>query len=288
MSSEKSILIADSGSTKTDWIYIRGKEQVNIQSAGLNPFYQSKEEISLVLEQEVSIAVPADVDRIFFYGAGCADAVSSKPIYDALIQHFSTARKVDVASDMLGASRGLCGYEPGLACILGTGANNAVYDGNNNMRSVGSLGFWLGDEGSGSYLGKTLVVHFLQNELPADLALHFAVAFPEINRLSVLDRAYKKPFPNRFFASFTRFIGNHISHPFLQDLVESGFDLFIEKYVLKHPEAKTLKVHFTGSVAYFFQDILQTVLIKRGLDVGQILKTPLQGLIHYHAIGKIK
>jgi glucosamine kinase len=282
MGSASGLLLADSGSTKTDWVYILRDKKVNFQSAGLNPFYQSKEDVSAVLKQEVVHRVGGEVSRIYFYGAGCADAASSMPITNALSDCFFLA-KIEVASDMLGASRGLCGHEPGLACILGTGANNALYDGTFNTRSIGSLGFWLGDEGSGSYLGKTLVVHFLQNELPVDLSVAFANAFPEINRLFVLDKAYKKPFPNRFFASFTQFIGQHITHPFLNEMVEKSFDLFIEKYVLKHPESGSLKVHFTGSIAYYFSAILELSLQKNGLEKGQILKAPMEGLIGYHS-----
>lgn len=284
MGSEDNLLIADSGSTKTDWVYISGEKKINFQSAGLNPFYQSKEEVSDVLKREVLPHIPGPVQCIYFYGAGCADEISSQPIAEALAQCFAEAIVIEVASDMLGASRGLCGHTPGIACILGTGANNAVYDGKYNVRSVGSLGFWLGDEGSGSYLGKTLVVHFLQNELPEDLASQFAGAFPEINRLFVLDNAYKKSFPNRFFAAFTHFIGQNISHPFLNKMVGESFTLFIEKYVLKHPESKTLKVNFTGSIAYFFKDILTITLHKEGLNPGNILKAPMDGLVNYHTV----
>jgi glucosamine kinase len=288
MNLEFSLLIADSGSTKTDWVYLFGDSKIHFQSSGLNPFYQSKEEVFKVLEQEVAPHISGKVDYIFFYGAGCADAASSKPISDALSQCFTDTIEVEVASDMLGASRGLCGHEPGVACILGTGANNAVYDGKYNIRSVGSLGFWLGDEGSGSYLGKKLVVHFLQNELPEDLSLRFADSFPEINRLFVLDKAYKQPFPNRFFAAFTRFIGQNVTHPFLNEMIAASFALFIEKYVLKHPESKTLKVHFAGSVAYFFKEILENCLNSKGLMIGNIVKAPMEGLIHYHTVTQQK
>lgn len=282
MSAQKFILIADSGSTKTDWVLKKPEGVLKIQSVGLNPFYQSAEEISEALQRDVLPLIGDVVDEIYFYGAGCADERSSKPVKDALIANFEYARVVEVASDMLGASRGLCGHEPGLACILGTGANNALYDGQNNVRSIGSLGFWLGDEGSGSYLGKTLVVHFLQNELPEDLKILFAENHPEINRLSVLEHAYKKPYPNRYFATFTHFIGEHIAHPFLKNMVCQAFNLFVEKYIIKHPESARYKVHFTGSIAFYFGKILQAALEQKGLKVGRILKSPMEGLVDYH------
>lgn len=277
------ILIADSGSTKTDWIVKPfSSEAIRFQSAGLNPFYQTEKEVIAVLEKEVIPNFPAAVDQIFFYGAGCADEKSSQPIRNGLESRIPSAQIIEVASDMLGAARGLCGKEPGLACILGTGANNAFYDGQQISRSIGSLGFWLGDEGSGSYLGKTLVVHFLQNELPEDLYEEFVRNFPEINRLTVLENAYKKPFPNRYFATFSKFIAAHIDNPYMQKLVGSAFDLFIEKYVLKHSDPEKWPVHFTGSIAFFYQDILKKSLREKGLKEGKISRSPLDGLLAYH------
>jgi hypothetical protein len=131
-------------------------------------------------------------EKVFFYGAGCADEKSSRPVTNAL-SHCLPCDTIEVASDMLGAARGLCGHTPGLACILGTGANNAFYDGSHIVRSIGSLGFWLGDEGSGSYLGKTLVVHYLQNELPQDLHAVLLKNIPEINRLMYWIMPIKSP-----------------------------------------------------------------------------------------------
>lgn len=195
-----SILIADSGSTKTDWVaIIPGSDLIRFQSAGINPFYQTAGEIIPVLKNEVLPNLDHYIEEVYFYGAGCADEKSGRPVYDALKHCIASAKHIETASDMLGAVRGLCGREPGLACILGTGANNAFYDGENIVNSIGSLGFWLGDEGSGSYLGKTLIVHYLQNELPAAIHQSFAKEYPDINRLSVLEHAYKKPYPNRYF-----------------------------------------------------------------------------------------
>lgn len=278
-----SYLIADSGSTKTDWVLKGSAGECSFQSAGINPFYQTAEEIIPVLEKEVVPNLLWQVDKIYFFGAGCADEKSSQPVLDALKACIPTAERIEIASDMLGAARGLCGHEPGLACILGTGANNAFYDGKNIVRSIGSLGFWLGDEGSGSYLGKTLVVHFLQNELPEALHEKFAAQFPKLNRLSVLDNAYKKPYPNRYFASFSKFIAENRTDPFIDNLLKSAFQLFVQKYISKHPEAKYVPIHFTGSIAYYYQDILRDVLLGKNLKPGRILRSPLEGLLHYYS-----
>ncbi|GGC11536.1 N-acetylglucosamine kinase [Dyadobacter sediminis] len=282
----KIYLIADSGSTKTDWILAGKNGMHRFQSDGINPFYQTAEEIVPVLQKQVLPNLTEDPESIFFYGAGCADEKTSKPVFDALRQVVNAAGKIEVATDMLGAARGLCGHEPGLACILGTGANNAFYDGKNIVHSIGSLGFWLGDEGSGSYLGKTLVVHFLQNELPPDLHEAFNLAYPGTDRLRVLDNAYKKPYPNRYFASHSMFIAAHIGHPFLQEMVGNAFRLFTEKYICKHAHAEKYPVHFTGSVAWHYRDVLKKELERKGLRSGRILKSPLEGLVQYYMTDK--
>ncbi|WP_215240830.1 N-acetylglucosamine kinase [Dyadobacter helix] len=280
-----SILIADSGSTKTDWILtdVQGSRTM-LASAGMNPFYQSTGDIVKILETEVLPRLTGEVGEIHFYGAGCADAKSGKPVYDALSECIPAAEIIEVASDMLGAARGLCGHKPGLACILGTGANNALFDGVHITHSIGSLGFFLGDEGSGSYLGKTLVVQYLQQEMPDELYTQFANTYPEVNRLAVLDKTYRQPFPNRYFAGFSRFIASHIEHPFLQELVTQAFTLFVKKYIKKHRDAALYQVHFTGSVAFFYQDILKRVLLEEGLIPGRIVKSPLEGLTDYHTM----
>ncbi|NIJ51172.1 N-acetylglucosamine kinase [Dyadobacter arcticus] len=280
----KLTLLADSGSTKTDWIVINSDAQVNtFQSAGINPFYQTAEEIIPVIESQVIPHIQGDITKIHFFGAGCADEKSSKPVFDALKETIRSAGLIEVASDMLGAAKGLCGRSPGLACILGTGANNAFYDGEKIIKSIGSLGFWLGDEGSGSYLGKTLVVQFLQNDLPADLHDSFAKIYPEVNRLSVLDHAYKKPYPNRYFAAFSTFIAANRQHDYIQNLISEAFGLFVQKYILKHPDAGKYPVHFTGSIAYHYKDLLIAGLTKYGLQSGRILKSPLEGLVQYYS-----
>jgi glucosamine kinase len=276
-------LIADSGSTKTDWLVATtGKTPFHLQSGGLNPFYQTREEISAILEKEVFPYIKAPVDQVFFYGAGCADKTTSRPVYDALVDNLPSAEIIEVASDMLAAARGLCFSTPGIACILGTGANNAFYDGTRIVHSIGSLGFWLGDEGSGSYLGKTLLVHFLQNELPKDLHQQFAVTYPGTNRLAVLEKVYRQPFPNRYFATFSHFISKNIQHPFIHQLVGHAFNLFVEKYVIKHQEAERYPIHFTGSIAYHYRDILISVLESKGLTAGKIVKSPMEALFDYH------
>ncbi len=277
------ILLADSGSTKTDWLFLDELgRSTTFQSVGFNPFYQDQPTIAAGLRTGVLPNVEGTVSEIFFYGAGCADAATSQPVVAALTEVFPKARTIEVASDLLAAARALCGREAGIACILGTGANNCQYDGREIVNNIGSLGFWLGDEGSGGYLGKQLVVHYLQKELPADLHQEFRRTYPDLTRLTMLDHAYRQPFPNRYFAGFARFVGERKSHDFILKMVADAFGVFLDKYVLKHPGASTLPVHFTGSVAYHFGVILQEVLISRKLRPGQTQKSPMPGLLRFH------
>lgn len=279
------ILLADSGSTKTDWLLL-DHEPTAFQSAGFNPFYQTQEVILETLRREVlAHTEPNEVRQIFFYGAGCANAVTSLPVTHALAALFPSAETIEVNSDLLAAARALCGREAGIACILGTGANNALYDGEKIVNNIGSLGFWLGDEGSGGYLGKQLVVGYLQNELPAGLHEAFQKSYPEVTRLSILERAYRQPFPNRYFASFSTFLGQHLTDPFIGTLVGGAFRTFLDMYVGKHPNAATLPVHFTGSVAHHFRDILGKVLVEKNLQLGTIQKSPMPGLLRFHIMG---
>lgn len=278
------ILLADSGATKTDWTFTGGSSPVTFQSPGFSPFFQTENEIYEGIIKWVIPQLAGHIDQIFYYGTGCADERTGLPVRNALERAFPDAAAIEVNSDLLAAARALCGRSPGIACILGTGSNNGLYDGQKITANIGSLGFWMGDEGSGGNLGKRLIVSFLHNELPADLSAAFHESYPTINRLEVLDNAYKKPFPNRYFATFSRFLSCHLEHPYVGNLIRGAFTDFLEKYVLKLPGATSFPVHFTGSVAYYFQDILKKTIVEKGLTPGSIEKSPTRGLLLYHAI----
>jgi glucosamine kinase len=276
------ILIADSGSTKTDWILVSPKkESKEWTSQGLNPFFQSKMAMEHILENEVFPQLRVEPHKIYFYGAGCANAQSSQPVREALQKRYQNA-KIEVASDLLGAARSLCQQNAGIACILGTGSNNGLYDGSEITSNIGSLGFWMGDEGSGGYLGKQLIIAYLHKELPSDLEGIFHQAFPTLTRMKVLERAYQEAFPNRYFATFAPFVREYIAHPYLIGLVKQGFQLFLRIYVLKHPCATHYTVSFTGSVALAFQDILIDTLLENDLVPGSIIQRPIEGLVQFH------
>ncbi|MEZ4902654.1 MAG: N-acetylglucosamine kinase [Spirosomataceae bacterium] len=279
------ILIADSGSTKTDWRLIAADGSIQqAKTVGLNPYYQDSTSIATELTQHLLPLVQESVTDIYFYGTGCAGEEPCAIVRNGLKAVFATAEVIEVESDMLGAARGLCGHEPGIACILGTGSNNCLYDGRDIAAKIPSLGFWLGDEGSGGYLGKTLVVAFLQKEMPDDLAEKFAKRYG-LNREIVLENAYKKPFPNRYFAGFSKFLFDNRSHPFAYQLVYDAFGEFLSKYVCKLADYQQNKVHFVGSIAFYYSDILRRVATEKGITVGHIMETPIAGLTLYHRQG---
>lgn len=277
------LLIADSGSTKTDWRLVDADGQVRvIQTDGFNPYYQTVEQIVITLKAQLIPQVLAEtITDIFFYGAGCTGPAVNHIVIDALRAVLPNLQTVDVNTDLLGAARAAAGHEPGIVCILGTGSNACCYDGKQIIRGIQSLGFWLGDEGSGGYLGKTLVRDFFQERLPVDLRELFQSRYA-LDRATLLENAYQKPFPNRYFASFTPFLSDHLTHSYVSKLVTDAFLLFLTTYVKRFPEASQWPVHFVGSVAYYFATSLRRAVQQTSLTMGHILKAPAERLVEYH------
>ena len=279
------ILIADSGSTKTDWRMIASTGEISqARTIGFNPYFQDADSIAAELNKSLQPLVSEAVTEVYYYGTGCGTESSCAIVQQAILQVFPEAATVSVASDLLGAARALCGHEVGIACILGTGSNSCYYDGEQIGYQIPNLGFWLGDEGSGGNLGKTLVTNYLLKDLAPELEAKFDKRFPNTTRDLVLENAYKKPFPNRYFASFSKFLFDNRSHPQAYRLVYDSFDLFFQKYICKYPDYKQLKVHFTGSVAFYYSDILRQVANDKGVTVKNIMETPIAGLTLYHQV----
>ncbi|RAJ97768.1 N-acetylglucosamine kinase-like BadF-type ATPase [Larkinella arboricola] len=277
------ILIADSGSTKTDWRTIDPRGQVSqARTIGFNPYYQDSAAIATELQTNLLPAVQETVTDVFYYGTGCNSEESCGVVEKAIRTVFPAVKTVEVSSDLLGAARALCGHETGIACILGTGSNACLYDGRDIAQLSGTLGFWLGDEGSGGYLGKTLVTRFLHGQLPQELADKFQKRYPKVDRLTVLDHAYKQPFPNRYFAGFSKFLFDNRSHPVAYQIVYDAFSLFFDTYIRKFSDSEQTPIHFVGSVAFYYSDILRQVANDKGLTVRRILETPIAGLTLYH------
>jgi N-acetylglucosamine kinase-like BadF-type ATPase len=276
------ILIADSGSTKTDWAAVEeGKIISRIQTKGMNPFFQTEEEMTTELE---NVLLPQleqkPVNSAYFYGAGCT--VEKSPIVaEVLRKTLKITQNVEVHSDMLGAARGLCGRDHGIVCILGTGSNSCLYDGQGLIANVSPLGFILGDEGSGAVLGKLLVGDLLKNQLGEDLKEKFLKQY-NLTPSEIIDRVYRKPFPNRFLASLSPFIAENIHIPAIRKLVKDSFLAFLRRNVMQYDKHQIYKVNFIGSIAYYYKEILTEAVEECALHMGKIMRAPMEGLIEYH------
>lgn len=276
------ILIADSGSTKTDWTAVEHGEVVcRTQTKGMNPFFQTEKEMTQELQQVLLPKLPAgNVDNVYFYGAGCTPE-KCPVVAETLRKALNVTGYAEVYSDMLGAARGLCGHEYGIVCIMGTGSNSCLYNGEKFIANVSPLGFILGDEGSGAVLGKLLVGDLLKNQLGEELKEKFLKKF-ELTPADIIDRVYRKPFPNRFLASLSPFIAENIQNPGIRSLVKGSFLAFLRRNVMQYENYQMQKVNFIGSIAYYYKDILTEAVQECGLHMGKIMKAPMEGLIEYH------
>ena len=274
-------LIADSGSTKTHWSLIENASIIkNIFTKGINPFYQSEDEIALELESNLLPELKGiNIEQIFFYGAGCSFPEKKALVINALGRYFNGV-SIEVESDLLGAARSLFLENKGIACILGTGSNSCFYDGKEIVENVSPLGFILGDEGSGAVLGKTFIADCLKNQLPAELKDKFLKQY-ELTPAIILDNVYKQPFPNRFLAKFTPFLLENIEEPTIFNIVFDSFDAFFVRNVMQY-SLEEVNVGFVGSIAFHFCDTLEIVAYERGIVISEIVQSPMNGLVEYH------
>lgn len=275
------ILIADSGASKTDWHMLDQNGSIEqAQSIGYNPYYQPIEQFDKEVREVLVPQIKHPVTKIFYYGTGCSSDKNRKMIRTALERYFTDAH-IEVWHDLLAAARALCGEDQGIACILGTGANSCYYDGVRIVENVTSLGYVLGDEGSGAWMGKKIVADYLRKDLPEKLWDHFKKRFP-MDRDEILSRVYSQEMPSRFLGSFSHFIFQHLKEPYCYKLVYDGFSEFMEKNVMRYERYNELKVHFVGSVAFYFSDILRQVANDKGITLKNILESPIAGLTLYH------
>ena len=275
-------IIADSGATKTDWCLINGAGEVKtVQTIGLNPYFLDEDDVLNVLRKDLYPFLDnKKVEQVFFYGSGCA-LPHKKQVLQFALDFFFMHADVEVENDLLGAARALCGEEKGLICILGTGASSCVYDGKQVAERLPSLGYILGDEGSGAYLGKQLISAYFSNELPDHLQKLFTQKYPA-ELAEILDKIYRKPFPNRFLASFAEFLSENKSDSFVKELVSSAFDIFLKKQVLRYEDHDKYPLCFVGSISFIFADELRKSAEKHGLTISKIEQTPLDGLLKFH------
>ena len=278
------ILIADSGSTKTDWCVVENGQPIQqISTKGINPFLQSEEEISNEIATSLLPQLKTNaLDAVYFYGAGCGFPDKIAMVHRAITKHLQIKREVEVNTDMLAVAHGLCQHEAGIACIMGTGSNSCYYDGKQIVSNVSPLGFILGDEGSGAVLGKLLVGDILKNQMTPELKEKFLKQF-SLTPADIIDRVYRKPFPNRFLASLSPFLAQNIDEPCIHALVLGSFKSFLKRNVMQYENFRNSKVHFIGSVAFYYKTILAEAAQEMNIQLGTIIKSPLEGLIKYHS-----
>lgn len=275
------IIVADSGGSKIDWRLLRKDGTIaQEQSSGFNPYYQPIEHLKDILKDSLLPVANEPVTKIFFYGTGVSSEKNQRIIQEAFLTHFKDAQ-IEVGWDLLAAARALCGREPGIACILGTGSNSCLYNGEKIIGNVANLGWILADEGSGTSLGKKLIFDRFRKKMPAKLEEQFNARFPW-SREEVLEKVYQQEKPGAFLASFAKFIFQHLKEPYCYQLVYDSFSEFYENNVMKYENYQNLKVHFTGSIAFYFSDVLRQVANDKGITVKNILEGPIAGLTLFH------
>ncbi|MBI5218695.1 MAG: ATPase [Bacteroidia bacterium] len=275
------ILLADSGSTKTEWRLISGNGSVSVfKTIGLNPFFVTADEAGKIIDRKFLKIDKSVVQKVFFYGAGCTDEKQCEVINSAIRSNFKNA-VIDVQSDLLGAARALFGEEKGIAAILGTGSNSGVYDGKTIVENVLSLGYILGDEGSGSFLGKKFITALLRNELPVTIRKQFYKEY-DLNKEQILNAVYREPFPNRWMAQFSVFIKKKSSDAFIKNMVEKSFKAFFENQVSVYKECSDFPIGFVGSVASNFSEELKKIAAEYNFEISRMLNSPVEALVSFH------
>ncbi len=276
------ILIADSGATKAEWCLLKGKKKKIVFTQGISPYFLNTDQITELLETELLPALKKEkISNIFYYGTGCSNPANVQNIQKALKQVFPGTRKIKVEHDLMGAARALCGRTKGVACILGTGSNSCYFNGSRIVRNSPGLGYVLGDEGSGAFLGRKVIQHFLYQSFDGELMDKFQMKF-KTNQVEILDRVYRQPLPNKYMASFAMFLSENRGHYMVENILEDSFSEFIFNHLYKYKESWKYPIHFVGGIAYAFRDVLKSLCSQYGLQCGKVMRHPIQGLIKYH------
>jgi len=278
-------LIVDSGSTKADWILCNEDEMVSsFNTIGFNPYFMNSSDVVAYLNQRQDLCeIATSIREIFFYGAGCSDPHMNSIIKSALSDFFQGAQ-VTVDHDLHAAAFALYSGNPVIACILGTGSNSCFYDGCSFREEAPALGFILGDEASGSFFGKYLIRDYQYNRMPLDLRRDFETHF-ETRWSEIVSQVYQSSRANVRLASYFPFAVNHSNHPYILNLIETGFNLFLDYHVLCYPEAtsRQAEVSCIGSVGYHFKPLLTKLIEEKGLRLGKIIQKPIQSLVLHHS-----
>ena len=276
------VIIADGGSTKTEWGFLSHGEKRRIKTRGFSPYFMTSDRIQEILEQDLlpQLLNPLQAEEIYYYGTGCTSERNIDIISTALTGTFQRAQ-LHITCDMTGAARSLCGDEKGIACILGTGSNSCYSNGAVIEKSSPSLGYLLGDEGSGAYLGKKLIRKYMYNNLDQETKKKLEHRF-KIQQDVLLEELYKHPLVNRHLASFSVFLSENRGDPVVEEILFEGINDFFLFHINTYSECREVPVHFTGSIAWYYKDVLQELCKRYDLRQGNIVKEPLDGLAAYH------
>lgn len=277
------IAIVDSGSTKSKWLFTGGPgEDFTLRTTGINPFYQTAEDIQQCLQKELVPNLPQMklIHAVHFYGAGCEMPAQQAIVAKAISPLFQDC-KVHVDNDLVAAARSMFGEEEGICCISGTGSNTCYYDGKKITRNISSLGLYMGDEGSGGNLGKLLARDYLRESMPVEIRERFEV-FTTDRKGDIMDKIYRKPFPNRYLASFAPFAILSKSEAYMSALIEENFRLLFENCICRYDRYDEVPVRFIGSVALHLREFLEKVAKEKGVLVDKITDDPIAGLKQYH------
>ncbi len=276
------ILVADGGSTKIDWGKVDDNGQINhFQTIGVNPYFYEAEKVYEILAPELqTIADRAYITEIFFYGAGCSSPLRNSRVEEALQRFFPNA-SILVDHDLLGAAKALCGKEAGIATILGTGSNSCLFDGEKIISQSGGIGYILGDEGSGAYLGKRLIRDIFYKEAPEEIETAFYQTY-QTNKDEIIDNIYRKPSPNRYLGSFAPFLSEYYTNHYIQQIIYEAFSEFCRHHVIRYEKYRDYPVHAVGSIGYHFKDLFHQVLKENEAQPGIVLTRPIDELTVFH------
>lgn len=283
------ILIADSGSTKTDWrLWNPDTNDVfSYLSRGLNPYFVSSSEVTAVLKETIPQGFLKNITHVYFYGSGCSSKGSKKIILDGIMDVCIHAN-LEIQHDLMGAARAILGHKAGIACILGTGSNACYYNGNKIEEEGVSYGFILGDEGSGNHLGRLLLKSVFSKKAPQDIQDAFKTSFPELDLPALLRQLYQLPSPNKFLAGFSPFIAAHRENDFIRQIIVDSINGFIDEFIIGLKRSDDDIIGFQGSIAYYYQDEIMQVFHSRGFKCDLFLEKTIEELLHFHKTSFVK
>ena len=278
------ILIADSGATKCEWVCLTDGRKKKIRTRGISPYFLTGEQIVALLEQELLPKLKnAAIDAVYYYGTGLLNPSNARLLKKVLKKVFPHTPKIEATDDMYAVVHATCGDHKGLACILGTGSNACFYNGKKITERRTGIGYVLGDEGSGAYLGKKVLQYYLYNTFDDELMAKFVARFQVASSFEIIEQVYRQPLANRYIASFAIFLAENRGHYMVENIIEDGLNDFVTMHLYKFPQAWSSPIHFSGSIAYGFKDVLTDLCRSYELTVGSIVKEPMPGLVKYYS-----